>query len=363
MIEKIKNWFRKKGLIVINTAGFLSNSSYTIKGNPYLYAVINLIVRNVHRLELATINANNGNEVDNRVTELIKQPNPFQNWRLFFEKLLADKLEIGNAYILVSRGVGDKPARLDIVQDADVRIENEEYFYKGQKAEIIHIKNWLVGDDGKALSPIKIAKEILKTSSELQRQTADAVSSAGKSGIVYIDGDNVIVDDTAKSEIKEAINDRGRFTIVNNKVGFINTSLKVSDLSTIELGKMTLRDICNIYGVNSKLLNDPENTTYNNMNEAKRGLLENVFIPEIEQIVAEINNFLLREFKNENTIIKLNYSKFTELEKDKSALINSLQNAWYMTPNERRALLGLPPVDIPEGNQILVPSNLIPMDE
>ena len=79
--------------------------------------------------------------------------------------------------------------------------------------------------------------------------------------------------------------------IAGAKLGWVNMGLSPVDLQLLESEKITLRELCNVYGVNSALFNDPDNKTYNNMKEAKKEMLTQVVLPELVLIRDAFNRF------------------------------------------------------------------------
>ncbi len=51
---------------------------------------------------------------------------------------------------------------------------------------------------------------------------------------------------------------------------------------------MLLRELCNLFAVDSSLLNDPENKTYSNKQLAEQALFVNVIIPQVHHFLYEL---------------------------------------------------------------------------
>jgi phage portal protein BeeE len=58
----------------------------------------------------------------------------------------------------------------------------------------------------------------------------------------------------------------GKAIATSANVDFIQMGMDATQLKIIESAVMKLRDLCNLYGVDSSLFNDPANKTYNNRN-------------------------------------------------------------------------------------------------
>ena len=70
---------------------------------------------------------------------------------------------------------------------------------------------------------------------------------------------------------------------------------------------------------------------------------------------------LLPEFEkldNHRYCLEIDKQHFSEIREDEESRINSLAQAWWMTLNEKRKATGLGEVNVPEGNQMFVPTTL-----
>ncbi len=91
------------------------------------------------------------------------------------------------------------------------------------------------------------------------------------------------------------------------------------DLQLLESEKVTLRELCNVYGVNSALFNDPDNKTYNNMKEAKKEMLTQVVLPELVALRDAFNRFFSTEI-GQGYYIDFDLTVFPELQEDMKEL-------------------------------------------
>ena len=138
-------------------------------------------------------------------------------------------------------------------------------------------------------------------------------------------------------------------------------------LNVLEFIKLSLRDYCNIYGVPSALMNDNEYATQSaNAREYQRMLWNNAIIPELERQKDEFNRIaaISNKITGLNLIIDYDLSDIPELQADNSVMSQSLSTAWWLTPNQRLQMMGLPIDEENElMNQVYVPMGLIPLEE
>lgn len=143
--------------------------------NPYVYAAIDIIAKNVSTIEITVIDRKRGNVEVNKddIVRLLKNPNPNQSWKSFVKQVVVDFYISGNVYILATDT--KKPAALYILRPDKVNIIRDSDFYsltpiKGYKygnkqyspKEVLHIKNYNPLDDLYGLSPLTaLSKSII----------------------------------------------------------------------------------------------------------------------------------------------------------------------------------------------------------
>ncbi|MCX8113438.1 MAG: phage portal protein, partial [Bacteroidia bacterium] len=84
----------------------------------------------------------------------------------------------------------------------------------------------------------------------------------------------------------------GGIDLLPAPVEFVELKQKLADYRFETLTTQLVRELCNLFGLDSSLLNDPENKTYSNKTEAQKALFVNVIIPQSE-LFAEYFNIAL----------------------------------------------------------------------
>ena len=101
--------------------------------------------------------------------------------------------------------------------------------------------------------------------------------------------------------------------------------MTAADMQIIEMGVKTLRAICNVYGIDSSLFNDPANKTFNNRKEAEKALWTNVNIPILRMMEASYNRSFVEKYSQEegrNLILKYDVSDVEVLHEDKDKKVD-----------------------------------------
>jgi HK97 family phage portal protein len=158
------------------------------------------------------------------------------------------------------------------------------------------------------------------------------------------------------------VQNAGRILNAGAELGWLNMGLSPIDLQLLESEKITLRELCNVYGVNSALFNDPDNKTYNNMKEAKKEMLTQVVLPELVAIRDALNRFFANEM-GRDTYIDFDLTVFPELQEDMKELSSILSQSWWITPNEKRVAMRYETIPDEVMNEIFIPAGYLPIDE
>jgi len=153
----------------------------------------------------------------------------------------------------------------------------------------------------------------------------------------------------------------GKWVVTASDVKWTEMGLNAVDLQILEMEQADLRHICNIYGVQSQLLNDPENKTYNNQQDARKALMLNVVLPELNMLRDELNRWWIPGF-GENLYFDYDIQAIPELQEDLDKLVDHLTSAWWVTGNEKRSAMGYDESDDPLMDQFLIPAGLMPMN-
>jgi HK97 family phage portal protein len=319
--------------------------------------------------------------------EVLKRPNPAQSYNAWLQEIIAFGKLTGNRYIFgiapdtgINKG---KYKELYVLPSQNMEIHSggimepvKEYTlsyngtYRIAADDICHIKDFNPYYDGTGshlygMSPLHSGLRVLQANNEavttgvkyLQNQTARGV-------LMSEEGD--LSEEQARmlkqkfKEQNQGADKAGDLVITPKKLSWINFGLTTSDLSLIEQYNASIKDLCNIYSVPVQLLNNTDASTYNNMKEAKKALYQNAVIPELIKIREELNRWLTPKY-GQNLYIDFDFSVIPELQEEMDKVVQQMSNAWWITPNEKRAAMSYG-VDEDSAfmNDYYIPANLIP---
>jgi HK97 family phage portal protein len=227
-----------------------------------------------------------------------------------------------------------------------------------QKEEILHEKywnpNWEVnGTQLYGISPLKSALRLLQRNNSSLTASASTYDNEGIKGILHmktqpgsVDGELLVQEvsrlkDRMISEWSGAEN-RGRIGLGGYDMGWIPIGLNSEEMQLIESEKWDLRRLCSVYGVQSQLLNDPENKTYNNQKEEEKALTCRAALPTMTSARDNLNRKATAEWGlPKGNMIDFDMSVYSELQSDVKDTATWTSQLIAISPNEQRELCGL----------------------
>ena len=324
------------------------------------------------------------------IHELLNRPNPAQSYASFLTEVIAFGKLTGNRYIYgitPERGANQsKYGELYVLPSQAMEIHSGGFMkpvdhytleYNGtfriDADDVCHIKDFNPYFDGSGqnlygMSPLRAGLRSMDANNEalttgvkyLQNQTARGV-------LMSEEGD---LNEVQAKQLKEKFRQQyqgstnaGDVIITPKKLSWVNFGLNAADLSLIEQYNTTIKDLCNIYNVPAVLLNNVESATYNNIKEARKMLYTNAVIPELMKIRDELNRWLAPKY-GEKVFIDFDYTTIPELQEETDKVVAQMSQAWWLTPNEKRAAMSYGKDEENERmDEYYIPANLLPLGD
>lgn len=319
------------------------------------------------------------------ILTLLQNPNPAESWSSFISNYIGFGKLTGNRYIYGVRDGSGKVREMFVLPSQHVEIINGGQFnpVKGYSVqfekqntvdfkpdEILHVKDFNPSYDfsGSHLygqSPLKAGWRMLENNNQAVETTKKQLQNQSARGILVakeMDGLNKgqakQLNMLLKRKMKEA---DGSIATSNVPMEWINFGLSPADMELISQYDVTLKGLCNVYGVPVVLMNNTESSSYNNIKEAKSFLFQNAINPDMVRLRDELNRWLVPQY-GENLFIDFDFTVIPELQEEVSEMVNQLDKAWYLKGNEKRVALYYPE-DLGNElmNEYMVPVNLMPI--
>ncbi|HQK52854.1 MAG TPA: phage portal protein [Sedimentibacter sp.] len=372
-------------------------------GNPNVYSIISYItqkagaipwgiyrIKNEKKLTLykSLILQNKGlkeqvleEDTKHPLSKILTYPNELQGWSEFIEQACGFKLLTGNSYLHCIKLESNKLQEMWVLPSQLIEIitgnrfqpilgyrliNNRDIIFSAD--EIIHLKYWTPDSESQlyGLSPIRAARRVVTRSNASYDMSTNSLQNNGVLGIISSEGESTLTKEQADSieeklRQKSSATSRNRWVATGARIKWQQMGLPPVDLQLIENDKMDLRTLCNIYHVPSELFNDATNKTYSNTKEAGKAIYTNAVIPILASFRDELNRWISMNY-DENIYIDYDLSMLPELQEDWAALVGSLSQAWWLTPNQRLEIMGWETSEDPLMDKVWIPSGYIPID-
>jgi HK97 family phage portal protein len=309
--------------------------------------------------------------------EVLDRPNPLQGGNELFETVYGHLLIAGNAYL---EAVSDsqalprelyalRPDRMKVVPGPQgwpaayiYTLASRSHRYAvdvlGGKTPILQIKTFNPLDDFYGLSPIEAAAfgiDIHNSAGAWNKALLD--NAARPSGALVFDagdGPGSLTPsqfDRLKADLAEhyqGARNAGRPLLLEGGLKWQAMSFSPADMDFIESKHVSAREIALAFGVPPMLLGIPGDNTYANYQEANRALWRQTILPVLDKTADALNGWLAPKF---GPRLKLAYDidAIPALSAERDAMWSRIENASFLTLNEKRRAAGFGPVEGGDG--------------
>ncbi len=360
------SWFKK------------SDKSYIEEGylqNVIVHRCVDEIANNLATLDWVLFDSNGEKIEDHELLDLIKRPNPIQGQAAFFQELQTFKQITGNTYIHATRPSENRPPlelhifpapKMKIIAGDMMMPLKYEYRPNNEKqqtfqfpvdqvtgkSDILHIKTVNPLDPFYGLSPLSAAAysvDLFNAASEWNMRLLQ--NGARPGGGLFV---KTSLTPEQREQLKTSFNDvytgaanAGKQMVIEGDMDWKDMSLSPKDMDYLESRNVSARDIATAFRVPPLLLSiGGDNNTYANMQEARLSLWEDLLIPEADMLRDELNNWLVPMF-GDNLYLDYDKDKISALGSRREKIWSIVNDATFLTDNEKRAAVGYEPLDEP----------------
>lgn len=303
------------------------------------------------------------------------KPNQYQNRLEFFETMTMNLALHGNAYAKITRVNGRVVSLLPLMSaqvlpslltDGSVVYEytdgNNVDVYSSES--IWHIK--LYGNAIVGKSPLAFGRNIIGIAQAAEKAVTKVYKNGGKpSGVLSMDR---LLTPEQRQAVRENFSTLttgtdDRLLVLENGMKFDSISLSPQDIELLASRKFQLEEICRWFGVPSILVNDTSGSTAwgSGIEQIVGGFYKLNLRPYLERYEIAVNTGLFS--RQESAEYEFEFDFEGLLRSDLKTRLDAYRTAiagTVMTPNEARALEGLPMV---EGADVLLSQvNMTPID-
>lgn len=326
------------------------------QSNTNVYSIINRIAETGADIPIIIEARRPGSEDVKIITEgnfydFVHIPNPENNYKTFKYQSIVYQLATGNViqYAIVPTGFTEISEAWNLQpQHMGAETQSEitgpvvtKYIYSPnggnwsiEPEKIMHLKKFNPNPEGSngwlGMSPLQAGFRTLITGNETQTAAASLISNKGSAGMLTSRSDRPLTTNE-KNMMDEALKGRiggasefGSIKVTSGNFDFIKMAMSPSDLKLIEMGVLTLRDLCSLYGAKSRMFNDPNGSSFNNAKQDSKDFYLNAVIPPLENDLDHFNRFYTPGWNEKDGVIytvKLDLSSIDVLQEDQDKKI------------------------------------------
>ncbi|MEN8888636.1 MAG: phage portal protein [Celeribacter marinus] len=336
-------------------------------GNPVGFRAVKLIAEAASALPVVVQSATQRFDT-HPLLSVIERPNSAQGRAELFEALYAQILLSGNGYL---EAVGEgavrelhvlRSDRMSLVPGSDGWPVAYEYAVGGRThrfavtdgaTPICHIKSFHPSDDHYGLSPIVAAATAIDVHNSASRWSKSLLDNAARpsGAIVYkgADGQAAMSSDQYDRLLSEmeshhqGARNAGRPMLLEGGLDWKPMGFSPSDMEFQKTKDAAARDIAVAFGVPPMLLGLNGDATYANYQEANRAFYRLTVLPLVSKVTSSVG-YWLSEMTGDAVTLKPDLDQVPALAAERDAQWARVAEAKFLTPDEKRRMLGLPPL-------------------
>ena len=349
----------------------LTRTGFT--GNPIGFRAVKLIAEAAAALPLVLQDRTRRYDT-HPLLDLISRPNAAQGRAELFEALYGQLLLTGNAYL---EGVaGDalpvemhvlRSDRMSLVPGTDGWPVAYEYNVNGRKhrfdlgegpSPVCHIKSFHPQDDHYGFSPMQAAASAVDVHNAASRWSKALLDNAARpsGAIIYrgADGQAALSADQYDRLLSEmesqhqGARNAGRPMLLEGGLDWKPMGFSPSDMEFQKTKEAAAREIAIAYGVPPMILGIPGDATYANYQEANRAFYRLTVLPLVQRVTGAVGDWL-SDYTGEWAELRPDLDQVPALGAERDAQWRRVGDATFLTDGEKRALLGLPSLEVGDG--------------
>jgi HK97 family phage portal protein len=358
--------FNTSGRVAWSARDAVSLAKTGFQANPMGFRAVKLISEAAAALPLVLQDANQRFD-QHPILTLIARPNGAQGKAELLEAIYGHLLLSGNAYIEAVGQTG-LPAELHVLRSDRMAVVpgpdgwpmaydytvggRTHRFAMGPDAQpICHLKTFHPQDDHYGLSPLQaaaVAVDVHNSASAWSKALLD--NAARPSGaIVYrgADGQSQLSSDQYDRLVNEiesnhqGARNAGRPMLLEGGLDWKPMGFSPSDMEFQKTKEAAGREIATAFGIPPMLMGIPGDATYANYQEANRAFYRLTVLPLAARVTAGLSAWL-SGFTGEAVDLRPDLDQIPALAAERDAQWLRVGAADFLTPQEKRVLLGLP---------------------
>ncbi|WP_192966437.1 phage portal protein [Phycobacter azelaicus] len=367
---RVANWHDRGG-VNWSPRDTVSLTRNGFAGNPVGFRAVKLIAEAAAALPLILQDSAQRYET-HPILSLLARPNPAQSRSDLMEALVGHLLLSGNAYVeavATEEGLpGElhvlRPERMSVVPGADgwpvaydyaVAGRKHRFAAAGARRAICHIRSFHPQDDHYGFAPIQAAATAVDVHNAASRWSKALLDNAARPSGALVwsgsDSQGMLTEDQFRrlsedieSNFQGARN-AGRPMVLEGGLDWKPMGFSPSDMEFQKTKEAAAREIALAFGVPPMLLGLPGDAAYANYQEANRAFYRLTVLPLVSRVAAVLSDWL-SGFSGEALELRADLDQVSALSSEREAQWRRVSQADFLSKDEKRRLLGLPPLDM-----------------
>ena len=342
-------------------------------GNPVGFRAVRLISEAAGAVPLVL--QDDGQRFDRHpVLDLLRRPNPVQGQAELVEALISQVLLSGNGYVEAVEA-GGWPGELHVLRSDRVSVvpgadgwpvaydyavggRTHRFDMRGDVKPLCHIRAFHPLDDHYGLSPMRAAAGAVDVHNAASAWSKALLDNAARpsGAIVYssVDGQGSLSADQYDRLLSEmeshhqGARNAGRPMLLEGGLDWKPMGFSPSDMEFQKTKEAAAREIAQAFGVPPMLLGIPGDATYANYQEANRAFYRLTVLPMIGKVTAALSTWL-SDMGGEEVSLRADQDQVSALAVEREAQWKRIGEAAFLSDAEKRAMLGLPPLESGDG--------------
>lgn len=323
---------------------------------------------------------------DHPVLDLLKRPNPEQDYVSLIRAFVSHYKISGNGY-LERTGEGDpskmelyalRPDRMNIIPRDDGMVAAYEYVAGGARKRlpvdpdrgmrpVLHLKTFNPTDDWYGMSPLDACAYAIDITNTAAKWNLGILNNSGAPSGAFIyapkEGDASMSDEQIagmRRQIEEMTSPSGRHRplVLDGGMGWQQMGLNPEQMQFVEGADRAAREIAFALGVPPMMLGIRGDNTYSNYQEARQAFYQDCVIPLAKLIAASLTRWFEHQL-GEGVCLEVNTDQLEALAPMRKEQWTGLQTCTFLSINEKREAIGYTPVD--GGDDVYVGAGQIPL--
>ncbi|MCK0166897.1 phage portal protein [Jannaschia sp. S6380] len=343
-------------------AGTLTRVGFA--GNPVGFRAVKLIAEAATAVPVAASDAAGRVDV-HPLLALLSRPNGAQGRGEFLEALFGQFLLSGNAFV-EAVGPGGLPRELHVLRADrmsvvpgtdgwpvayDYTVSGRKHrFQVGEVSPVLHVRAFHPQDDHYGLSPMQAAAAAIDVHNAASRWSKGLLDNAARpSGAIVNGGEEMSPDqfDRLSMELEahhQGARNAGRPMLLDGGLDWKPMGFSPSDMEFRQTKEAAAREIAMAFGVPPMLLGIPGDATYANYVEANRAFYRLTVLPLVTKVCEALAHWL-GQHSGEAMALAPDRDRVPALQAERDAEWTRIAGADFLTADEKRRMLGLPPAD------------------